>query len=110
MTGPGGAAGPTGLRAAARRTPRCDRRMPGMTAVDQDVSRVVVQCTTCGAQFKVGRQFLNRQAKCTKCGERFLAREPGSAPPSADSDNRSQADARLGSTLGQFKIMGVLGK
>ena len=81
-----------------------------MTAAKQDNAKAVIRCTDCGASFRVPRQFLDREAKCTKCGARFKAVEAGKGPRSADDGEKSLGDGRLGSKLGQFRLLAILGR
>ena len=102
--------------------------------------RVLIECPQCHTGFRVLPKFLGRTAGCTSCGHRFVARPagdsssdavaasrpgipavpagpaaaggpaPNSPVPGSGPAPRGRADPRLGTKLGNFRLLSVLGR
>src|SRR4051794_547174 len=81
-----------------------------MAAVGHAHPRIIIRCSSCGARYPVQTNLLHRHVRCTQCGTVFRVEDAGKSPAVPGPASRSRMDPRLGSQLGPFKLIGILGK
>jgi len=77
--------------------------------------RIQIRCTACNSMFRVLQSLRTRNVRCPRCGGVFRAAEVAAATPAAPAPPpvvvpEVKADPLLGTTIGNFRILSVLGK